>query len=50
MKLTLTIPKLALERQSEHTIALKIIEVFPGTKFEDTCIAEVYFQGTGRMH
>lgn len=44
------IPKLALERPSEHTITLKIMEVYPGTKFEDTCIAEVYFQGTGQMH
>jgi hypothetical protein len=43
-------PKLALERPSEHTIRLKIVDVFPGTKFEDTCISEVYFQGTGRMH
>ena len=44
------IPKLVLERPSKHTIALKIVDVFPGTRFEDTCIAEVYFQGTGRMH
>lgn len=44
------IPKLVLERPSKHTIALKIVEVFPGTRFEDTCIAEVYFQGSGRMH
>ena len=44
------IPKLVLERPSEHSLALKIVEVFPGTKFEDTCIAEVYFRGTGRMH
>ena len=44
------IPELALARPSEHTITLKIIDVFPGTKFEDTCISEVYFQGTGRMH
>ena len=43
-------PKLALERPSEHTIRLKIVDGFPGTKFEDTCISEVYFQGTGRMH
>lgn len=44
------IPKLTLERPSTHTITLKILEVFPGTKFQDTCIAEVYFQGTGKMH
>ena len=44
------VPRLALERPSEHTIRLKIVAVFPGTKFEDTCVAEVYFQGTGRMH
>ncbi len=44
------VPKLALERPSEHTIGLKVVDVFPGTKFEDTCIAEVYFQGTGKMH
>jgi hypothetical protein len=44
------IPKLALERPSQHSITLKIIEVFPGIKHEDTCIAEVYFQGTGDMH
>lgn len=44
------IPKLALERPSKHAITLKIMDVFPGTNFEDTCIAEVYFQGTGKMH
>lgn len=44
------IPKLGLERPSRHMITLKILEVYPGTRFEDTCIAEVYFQGTGKMH
>lgn len=44
------IPKLVLERPSRHRIRLKIIEVYPGTHFEDTCIAEVRFQGTGKMH
>jgi hypothetical protein len=44
------LPKLDLARPSKHTISLKIVEVYPGTRFEDTCIAEVYFQGTGRMH
>ena len=42
------IPKLALERPSKHAITLKIMDVFPGTKFEDW-IAQVYFQGTGKM-
>ena len=44
------IPKLKLERPSTHTISLKILEVYPGAKFQDTCISEVYFQGTGQMH
>lgn len=43
------IPKFALERPSKHAITLKIMDVFPRTKFEDW-IAEVYFQGTGNMH
>ena len=44
------ISKLALERPSEHTITLKIVDIYAGSKYEDTCIAEVYFQGTGQMH
>jgi hypothetical protein len=43
-------PKLRLERPSKHTISFKIIDVYPGAAYQDTCIAEVYFQGTGRMH
>lgn len=44
------IPKVKLARPSKHVIALKIGEVYPGSKFQDCCISEVYFQGTGQMH
>jgi hypothetical protein len=27
-------------------IRLSILEVFPGTKYDDTCISEVYFLGS----
>ena len=44
------IPKVKLARPSKHVIGLKIGEVYPGSKFQDSCISEVYFQGTGQMH
>jgi len=44
------IPKVSLQRPSKHTIGFKIVDVYPGSKFQDTCISEVYFQGTGQMH
>lgn len=44
------IPKVKLARPSKHVIGLKIGEVYPGSKFQDSCITEVYFQGTGQMH
>ncbi|MEO0448168.1 MAG: hypothetical protein AAF191_19040 [Verrucomicrobiota bacterium] len=47
---TFDLPKLVLERPSLHQLSLTIVEVYPGTKYEDTCISEVYFQGTGQMH
>ena len=46
----LEIPKVKLARPSKHVIGLKIVEVYPGSKFQDSCISEVYFQGTGQMH
>ena len=44
------IPKVKLARPSKHVIGLRIGEVYPGSKFQDSCISEVYFQGTGQMH
>lgn len=44
------VPKVKLQRPSKHTISLKIVDVYPGSKFQDTCISEVYFTGTGQMH
>jgi hypothetical protein len=44
------IPKVKFARPSKHVIGLKIGEVYPGSKFQDCCISEVYFQGTGQMH
>jgi hypothetical protein len=29
-------------------IRLSVLEVFPGTKYDDTCISEVYFLGSGK--
>lgn len=44
------IPKVKLARPSKHVIGPRIGEVYPGSKFQDCCISEVYFQGTGQMH
>jgi hypothetical protein len=41
------LPKLSLERPSNHKIEFKIIDVYPGTEFQDTCITEIRFGGTG---
>lgn len=44
------IPKLNLPRPSKHSISLQILSVYAGDKFEDTCISEISFSGTGNMH
>jgi hypothetical protein len=44
------LPKLRLQRPSRHTIAFQILDAYPGTKFPDTCITEIYFSGEGDMH
>lgn len=44
------LPKVRLERPSRHTIAFQILEAYPGTKFQDTCITEINFSGEGDMH
>jgi hypothetical protein len=44
------LPKLRLERPSRHTIAFQILDAYPGTTFQDTCITEIQFDGEGDMH
>ncbi|HET6406262.1 MAG TPA: hypothetical protein VFG14_00135 [Chthoniobacteraceae bacterium] len=45
-----SLPKLRLERPSRHTISFEILDTYPGTKFQDTCITEINFSGEGDMH
>ena len=44
------LPKVRLERPSRHTIAFQILDAYPGSKFQDTCITEINFSGEGDMH
>ena len=45
-----SIPKLPLPRPSRHTITFQILDVYPGGKYDDTCITEIRFDGEGDMH
>lgn len=44
------LPKVRLERPSRHKIAFQIVDVYPGSEFQDTCITEINFSGEGDMH
>lgn len=44
---TVAIGKLMLPQQHVMTLRFEIVEVYPGTKYQDTAITELLFDGVG---
>ena len=47
---TLKLPNLTLPTGRKSQLVLEIAEVYPGSTYEDTCIADIKFDGDGAGH
>jgi len=46
----ITLPKLTFQPRRKNRLVVQIADVYPGTTYDDTCIADIVFDGFGVRH